>query len=430
MTLLLVGSNHRTAPVELRERLYLESGTLSTVLQQLHRHSDDISELAIISTCNRFEVYALVDDLSSAHANIIDFMCEYFLITEADLLSGIYSQIDEAVITHMMEVAAGLDSMVLGEAQILGQVSGALEHATSAQTTGATLHRLFESAIHAGKRARTETAISQYTTSISHAAALLMRQKSPLSDPKVLVLGAGQMAELAVFAMHKYALSHIGIVNRTYEKAKILAAKFGVKAHAWSELEHELSDADIVITATSAPHIIIYPDYIQNVMQSRSDKDLVLIDIAVPRNIASETGEINGVHLFDIDSLQHIVDNSLAARQACIPQVRTIIQDESNRFQKWLKERAVVPVIKELRQEVASMVQKELNEAIKKMPELSDTGVAVVKRMAHRITNKVLYAPTKNLRSHASNGDVETYTAMVRDLFALDSDSNNDSRYV
>ncbi|GAB5492688.1 MAG: glutamyl-tRNA reductase [Phototrophicaceae bacterium] len=430
MTLLLVGSNYRTAPLELRERLYLDSSALDNVLQQLHHHSENIMELAIISTCNRFEVYVVADNLLSARSDIVNFMCAYFSIAESDLLDSIYYQIGELAIRHMMDVSAGLDSMVLGEAQILGQVTAALEYAVRAGTTGTILHRLFESAIHTGKRARTETAISQHTTSISHAAALLMRQQSAVSDPKVLILGAGQMAELAVFAFHKYKLSHIGVVNRSYNKAKALASKYGVYAHSWDSLEEELQDADVLVTATGAPHVLIEVDMIRTVMHSRPDKDLILIDIAVPRNIAAETAQLDGIQLFDIDSLQHIVDNSLAAREACIPQVEDIIKDESTRFQEWLKVRAVVPLIKDLRQEVALVVENELNEAINKIPELSDAGVEVVKRMAHRITNKVLYAPTKNLRAHASNSDIENYTAMVRELFALDSDKNDDCRYV
>ena len=425
MTLLLVGSNHHTAPVELRERLYLESDTLQNVMQQLYRYSDSIKELAIISTCNRFEVYATVDEMLSAQENIINFMGEFFAIATSELLPALYIHEDELAIKHLMSVSAGLNSMILGEAQILGQVSKALEHATSASTTGAYIHRLFETAIHAGKRARSETKISQHTTSISHAAALLMRQNMTKPDPGVLILGAGEMAELAVFAVHKFGLSHVGVVNRTFENAQALATKFGAKAHPWSELDACLLDADVLITATGASHFLLDADYLKLMMQKRKGKEFVIVDIAVPRDIDPGATEITGIHYFDIDSLQHIVDDSLSAREACIPQVKAIIEEEASRYLQWLRERVLVPVIKDLRQEVASVVEDELKEAIQKMPELSDAELVVVKRMAHRITNKVLYAPTKTLRSRADDANVEIYAGIVRDLFALDTQSSD-----
>ncbi|MEO1290691.1 MAG: glutamyl-tRNA reductase, partial [Chloroflexota bacterium] len=289
--------------------------------------------------------------------------------------------------------------------------------------TGAYLHRLFEAAIHAGKRARTETEISQNTTSISHAAALLMHQESRTPNPKVMILGAGEMAELAVFAVHKYGLSHIAVLNRTYDKAQALADKYGVKAMEWSCLWEEIIDADVVITATGAPHTILHREDIQRAMSKRN-KPLMLIDIAVPRDIANDVGIVDGVNLFDIDSLQHIVDSSLEARKACIPQVLSIIEDESNRYQMWVQQRAVVPVIKELRHGVQTVVQDELDQALNKLPDLSDDELAIVKRMAHRIMNKVLHAPTKNLRAHASDADVDVYTDIVRELFALETDES------
>lgn len=421
MALLLAGLNHRTAPLALRERLYVHSEMLGGVMTQLHRHSAHIDELAIISTCNRFEVYAATNDGLAAQQDVVDYLCEYFAISEPELYPGLYIQDGEAVVNHVMSVACGLDSMVLGEAQILGQVNAALEIASTAKTTGAHLHRLFEAAIHAGKRARTETKISRHTTSISHAAAMLMRQKLSGNDPDVLILGAGEMAQLAVLAIHKFGLSHIGVINRTHSKAQALATKFGAKAYAWSKLEERVLAADVLIAATGAPYAILHADFIRRIMSKRPGHQLMLIDIAVPRDIAPDVANVEGVSLYDVDSLQHIVDNSLAAREACVPQVNAIVEQESARFMQWLRERVVVPVIKTLRSEVATIVEDELNQAINKMPDISEAELEVVKRMAHRIMNKLLHAPTANLRAHASENDATAYAAMVQELFALDN---------
>lgn len=429
MDLLLVGLNHQTASVALRERLYLPSDTLQGVMAMLYHHTNSVVELAIISTCNRFEVYASVDDIEGAKRDIISFMSDYFAISEQDLRPSLYTHTDDMLIEHVMKVASGLDSMVLGEAQILGQVSKALDDATQVHVTGAYIHRLFEAALHAGKRARTETEISQHTTSTSHAAALLMRQESAVVDPKVLILGAGEMAELAVLAIHRFALSHIAILNRTHSKAQAIANKFGIVAYEWSRLWEEILDADVVITATGAPHTILEYADLKRVMQQRT-QPLMLIDIAVPRDIADDVAKIDGIKLFDIDALQYIVDNSLAARKACIPKVIKIIKEESERYQAWSKQRTVVPVIKELRQGVASVVEDELNQAINKLPDMSEAELEIVKRMAHRIMNKVLHAPTVNLRSRANDDDVDTYTTIVRELFALEINEPDDVVYI
>ena len=426
MALLLLGLNHKTAPVALRERLYIPSDTLRLVLNELQTASDAISELAIISTCNRFEVYAEVENVVLAHQDMLDFLCAYFDLDSPILTEALYTYQDDSVVQHLMAVACGLESMVLGEAQILGQVSKALENASLAGTTGAIIHRLFETAIHAGKRARTETAISQSTTSISHAAAQLMRQESHVIDPKVLILGAGEMAKLAVYAIHKYGLRHIRVLNRTYHTALDLAQKFGVQAYDWSEIEMQLADADVVISATGAQETIITYEVLQTIMTKRQAHPLLLIDIALPRDIPAEVASIEGVTLYDIDALQNIVDSSLVARSACVPDVKAIINQEADRYLIWLNERAVVPVIKELRHEVSAVIQTELNEALNKLPEMSSTELDVVKRMAHRITNKVLHAPTLKLRSTASDNDAETYATVVRELFALDIEDSKE----
>ncbi|MEO1163819.1 MAG: glutamyl-tRNA reductase [Chloroflexota bacterium] len=427
MALLLVGLNHRTAPVELRERLYLPTDTLQNVLTQLHTHSNSIDEIAMLSTCNRFEVYTATNDSAATQSDIVDFLCEYYAFAEHELRPHLYIHHDQLAVQHVMAVASGLDSMVLGEDQILGQVISALKAAAAVNTTGTYLHRLLESAIHTGKRARTETAISQHTTSISHAAAILMEQEMPKPDPSVLIMGAGEMAELAVFAVHRYGLSHLGVINRTYRKANELATKYGAVAYEWSRLWDLLAEVDVVITATGAPHTLLHAEDMARIADKR-DEPLMLIDIAVPRDVAPDVAEIPKMNSFDIDALQGIVDSNLAARKTCVPEVEAIIRHEADQFMQWLRERYVVPLIRGLREEVSSVMQTELADAMNKMPELTSDEYAVVQRMLHRIMNKVLHAPMTNLRSHANEQDAELYADMVRDLFSLQDEPDDDAR--
>lgn len=419
MTLLVIGLNHRTTPVELREKLYLRADKLYSVLKDLHHHSDVIEETAILSTCNRLEVYVATHTIVEAEHTILSFMSQYYEISKDELRPFLYVHQGKAAIRHLMRVASGLDSMVLGEAQILGQVGDALECAATVSTSGTLLHRLFEASMHTGKRARTETAISQHTTSISHAAALLVRNRLEVENPYILVIGAGEMAELAVQAVHDFKLTNIGIVNRTFAHAKGLAGQCNAQAYEWSRLWEQLGIADVVITATGAPHILLYEVDIQRVMMMRQNKPLMLVDIAVPRDIDAAVKDIEGVSLYDIDALQHIVDESLTAREACVPQVEAIIEDEIERYWQWFNERNVVPLIQDLRREVSSVIEAELHEALNKLPELSEQEQEVVKRMAHRIMNKVLHTPTLSLREQASNGNGENFAVVVRELFAL-----------
>lgn len=430
MTLLVIGLNHHTTPVELRERLYLRAEKLYPVLTELHQRSSVIEENAILSTCNRLEVYVATDNVIEAEHTILDFMSQYYEISEAELRPFLYIHQGQMTIQHLMRVSAGLDSMVLGETQILGQVGDALKCATTVSTTGSLLHRLFEASMHAGKRARTETAISRHTTSISHAAALLLRNRVKVENPYILVLGAGEMAELAVQAVHNFKLTNIGIVNRTFAQAQGLAGQCNARAYEWSRLWEQLTVADVVITATGAPHTLLYDADIKRVMKMRDNKALMLIDIALPRDVDPAVGNIEAVTLYDIDALQHIVDESLAAREACVPAVTTIIYEEVERYWQWLNERHVVPVIKDLRREVEAVIQAELQETLNKLPELSEHEQEVVKRMAHRIMNKVLHTPTISLREQASKGNGDNFANVVRELFALNyAESEEGKRY-
>jgi glutamyl-tRNA reductase len=418
VALLLIGLNHRTAPVDLREKLYIHGDMLYPVLTEM-QHLEVVNENAILSTCNRLEIYAAVRDIVDAEQTLIRYLCQLYDIRKHELTPHLYIKQERMVVDHLMRVAAGLDSMVLGETQILGQVGDALEYAANVKTSGTLLHRMFESAMHAGKRARTETAISQNTTSVSHAAALLVRNRVKQPQPRVLVVGAGEMAELAAMAIADHGMTNLHIVNRTESHGLALAKKVNAQAHNWSALWDELARADVVISATGAPHIVLYKNNMQRVIDMRDNRPLILVDVAVPRDIDPAINEFENTICYDIDDLQQVVDESLAQREACIPDVGAIIGEESSKYWQWLGERQIVPVIKDLRQEVQNVVAGELEDAMNKLAHLNKHDKGVVSRMAHRIMNKVLHSPTVSLREHATCEDAQDFADLVRDLFAL-----------
>lgn len=418
MALLLIGLNHRTAPVDLRETLYIHNDMLFPILAEM-QHLDIVQENAILSTCNRLEIYTAVADVVKAEHQIINYLCQLYNIRKSELVPHLYIKQERMAVSHLMRVASGLDSMVLGETQILGQVSAALNCAVSVQTSGTLLHRMFETALHAGKRARTETTISQNTTSVSHAAALLVRNRVDTLQPRVLIIGAGEMAEMAAMAASDHGMTDLHIINRTQAHGQALARKVNGEAHDWSALWDELSCADVVISATGAPHLVLYKNDMERVIERRNNRPFVLVDVAVPRDIDPAIHDFEIAICYDIDDLQQVVDDSLAQREACVPDVETIISEESGKYWQWLGERQIVPVIKDLRQEVQGVVAGELEDAMNKLAHLSKHDKGVVSRMAHRIMNKVLHSPTVSLREHASSEDAQDFAALVRDLFAL-----------
>lgn len=427
MALLLIGLSYRTTTIELRECLHLSKVQLDPALTKLKMTTEQVQEVAIVSTCNRFEIYAAVHDANAGEHEIIAFLCDYYQLRRHALQSALYIMQGQAVVDHLMCVASGLDSMVLGESQILGQIGDALECAVQADTIGANLHRLFESSLHTGKRAHTETAISQHTTSISHAAALLVNQKLTGVTPYVVVVGAGDVAKLAAEAVRDSGLTQIAVLNRTTEHGKALARMVDGCAYPWVELWEQLKKADVVISATGAPHLVLRLQDVHWILQQRQEKPLIIVDVALPRDVDPAVRDIPLVTLYDIDDMQLVVDDNLAQREACIPDVNAIITEESAKYWTWLNQRSAVPLIKELRQKVQDVFETELHEALYKLAHLDEAEQAVVRRMAHRIMNKVLHNPTMSLREQAANGSVDMYVALVRQLFSLTDDEDEDT---
>ncbi|MFC1960990.1 glutamyl-tRNA reductase [Chloroflexota bacterium] len=444
MSILLVGLNHHTAPVELRERLALSGCGLTFALAEIPVHhafshgepvgaNNDqlpaLSEGVILSTCNRLEIYATAHEIGLGKASIENFLSRLQGIPLSEIKPHLYFMHDQSAVSHLMRVAAGLDSMILGEPQILGQVAQSFAKSRTAQTTGPILTHLFEQAVHIGKRARSETEISQHTTSISHAAALLAEEKlGDLSGVNVALVGAGEMAEVAVQALLDRGANHIICLNRTLTSAEALAERFGGQAMPWHDLTKALVWADVVISATGAPHTIIHVNAVQESLPERNGRPLVFIDIALPRDIEEAVGEIPTVNRFDIDDLQHVLDENIAQRQAAVPSVEAIIAEEATTFADWISSQQVVPVIADLRQWAIQQAQAEVTRALNKLEEVSPREQEIIEKLAHRLTNKLLHHPTMTLREQAAQGNGYGYAHVVRELFNL-TESNYEANH-
>jgi glutamyl-tRNA reductase len=414
-----VGLNHQTAPVELRERFYLADEALQSVLQTLR--DNGLAEVVVVSTCNRLEILGWVEQVGRGFEVIGEYLARSQNASVEHLRAYVYFLEGRDVVQHVMGVASGLESLILWERQVMGQVAHALAQAQTAGTCGVMLSRLFTSALHAGKRARTETSISRHTLSVSHAAVLLLKQHiEHLSSVQVLVIGVGEMAELAARALQMHGATSIGIINRTDARADTLARRLGVQALKWDNLSKALQDFDVAIAATSAPGFVIRARDIEGRVGEPRKYPILFVDIAVPRNIDPRVGELPGVKLYDLDDLQAVVETHRNHRQAEVGQVKAIIDDELETYWQWLHTRQVVPLITELRRQAETLAQTELEETLRRLPGLNPQEQAIVAQLAHRIANKLLHAPTVSLKSRAAYDTHYDYVHAVRQLFALE----------
>jgi glutamyl-tRNA reductase len=421
-SIILVGLNHRTAPIVVREQLALAHCGLNMALQEMQQNQ--IGQLAhesfILSTCNRLEVYARVDDPAAGAEAVMGFLARLQNIDPSRLRPHLYVLAGEAAVSHLLRVAAGLDSMVLGEPQILGQVAAAGVTAQKEGATGLVLGQLVNQAIRAGKRARTETAISRHTTSVSHAAVQFISDHlHDLEQRRILIVGAGEMAEMAAKALHYHGVTSLHFINRTYSGAEDIAQRFNGRAWAWGQLADALVEADVVIAATGAPHLVIYAGDVAAVLPQRAGRPLLLVDIALPRNIEGSAQELAGVTGCNLDQLQSTVDLNLGQRQAAVPQVEQIIRQETAAFMEWWHGRQVVPVLVDLRQKAQTVAANELEIALRRLNGLGAQEQEVVTVMVQRIVNKLLHEPTVRLKAEAANGNGHEYARAIRDLFAL-----------
>jgi glutamyl-tRNA reductase len=329
---------------------------------------------------------------------------------------------------HLFDVAAGLDSLVIGEPQILGQITRSLELARGQNAAGPTLNRLFQAAIHAGKRARTETAISRNPASVSSlAASVAEKTVGHIKTARVVVLGAGEMAELTVEALRKRGVEKIRVVNRTLERAHALADRWGATASTFEYLYESLGEADILISSTGAPHFVVSAKMVAEAMSRRSERSLVLIDIAVPRDIDPDAGTVPHVKLFDIDGLNAQLEDSLTRRLDEVPQVKKILSEELLEFETYLKSLEMLPLIANIHQQAETIRMAELEKSLRRMPDLTDAERERIEALTQSLVNKLLDNPMRRLRAEAASHRAPEYAALARTLFNLSGESFNSS---
>ncbi len=416
--ILCIGLNHQTSGVSLRERLVL-SPYLSDPGHTSNLLSSEIQELVILSTCNRVELYAASGTPDFEFLEALLSKTGYLPVSEFS--SSLYRLKDGEAVQHLFQVAAGLDSLVIGEPQILGQVAEAYEAAKKNCSAGKLLSRLFQAAIRAGKRTRTETSISRNPVSIASVAVNLIFETVPdLSKARVLVLGAGEMGELTVEALRKRGARDILVVNRTTQKAQELAARWGGQAESFDRLAGVLPEMDIVVASTGAPHTILQREMVERAMRQRPGRPMVIMDIAVPRDVEEGAGEIKGVSLYDMDGLATHLETSLARRQSQIPLVEAILAEEQAAFEADLAAQDMVPIIVEIRQQANAIRQNEVEKAMRRMPQLTPEMERQIEALTVSIVNKILHSPTNRLRQGADSPQAMDYAAVTRYLFGLE----------
>ncbi len=414
LSIILVGVDHQTAPLALRERLALSGDSLRATLEELRRLPDGrVQEAVILSTCNRLEIY--VDGSPQAVEAVTEVLARSGTLPREELRPHLCVLQSGAAVEHLLRVACGIESVILGETQVLGQVAEALEQAQQAGSSGALLARLFAQAVHTGKRARAETEISRHTTSLSQAAARLIPERS-----RVLIVGAGEMATLAAQAVHAAPATQGGheitIINRTYERAARLSRSVGGRALDWLQFGSALAWADAIIAATDAQQPIIRA-------ASLSDRKtpLLLLDLGLPRNVEPAAGKLPQVTHWTLDDLQALVTANLAQRHAATPQVEVIVAEETALFLEWLHSRAVAPVIADLQRWARAVAASEIEQALNKLDAPDAHTEQVITRLAHRLIGKLLHEPTVRLKQRAGGDDGLDYADALRDLFGLES---------
>ncbi len=420
MHILSLGLNHTSAPLCIRERLTFDEAQVRASLSRLscgHVQSS-LAELIILSTCNRIEIYAVSNQL--AFAELEAFLSEARGVDSHELGQYLYRLHDLKAVNHLFQVAAGLDSLVIGEPQILGQVTKALELARGQNAAGPVLNRLFQAAIHAGKRARTETAISRNPASVSSLAASVAEKAiGHIKTASVVVLGAGEMAELTVEALRKRGVEKVRVINRTLERAQGLAQRWGAESATFEFLQQALCESDILISSTGAPHLMVDAKMVNEAMCSRPERPLVLIDIAMPRDIDPDTANTPHVRLFDIDGLNAQLEDSLTRRMEQVPHVKTILDEELCEFEKFLNSLAILPIIADIRQQAEAIRTAELEKTLRRMPDLTDAERERIEALTQSLVKKLLDHPTRRLRAEAGSPQATEYAALARTLFNL-----------
>jgi glutamyl-tRNA reductase len=420
-----IGMNHETAPVELRECLASEPDSAIKMLASM-RDLPFIKEGLFLSTCNRVEALLTTGTPEEAKRWVISLMSSIGSIPEERLSQNLYTFEDMDAVAHIFRVASSLDSMVVGEPQILGQIKDAYIQATRQKTSGVILNRLMHKAFHVAKRVRTETGISEAAVSISYAAVQLAKKIfHVLDNKKVLLIGAGEMAELAARHLLSHGVSSMVVANRTFDRAVRVAEIFDARPVSFEEIESQLAEVDIVVTSTASPEYVITHEQVKNSLRKRRNRPLFFIDIAVPRDVQPEVNSLENVYVYDIDDLKGVIELNMGQRKQEAIKAERVVREEVVKFERWLKTLSVVPTIVSLQEKAESIIQTELKKSSSVLRGLTPGQEQAIKTLTRSIAGKVLNDPILYLKKRADRYSVNTYLDVTRKLFNLDEEDEN-----
>jgi len=416
MSLLALGLNHKTAPLEIREQVAFAPDKLQQALNSL-KEVDVVREAAIVSTCNRTELYCCLSGSSSQA--VLDWFHRYHNIDADKITSYLFQHQDRDAIKHLLRVSSGLDSLVLGEPQILGQIKTAYQAASQFGSLNQQLNKLFQHAFSVAKQVRTDTAIGSSPVSVAFAAVSLAKQIfGDLKPLSALMIGAGETIELAVRHLHANNIGHITIANRTIERARTLADEFeGSNAISLNDIPNVLPQADIVISSTASPLPILGKGAVEHALKVRKHRPMFMVDIAVPRDIEAQVSELDDVYLYTVDDLEEVIEENLQSRREAAAQAEEMIEAHVERFMAWLRSLDAVDTIKSYRQQAQQTQQAVLEQAQKRLAQ-GRPAEEVLDYLAHTLTNKLLHTPSEQLRKAGQNGQRELIIA-ARELFNI-----------
>ena len=426
MNILVIGLNHKTAPIEVREKVAFDGPKLDEAIAAL-KNSAEVKENIILSTCNRVEIYAGVNGLDSGIESIKDFISNFHEVPRDLLDKSLYIHKGPEAVKHMYRVASSLDSMIVGEPQILGQLKDAYDSALKNKSTGVFLNKLMRKSVSVAKRIRTETKIAESAVSISFAAVELAKKIfDDLSTKSFMLIGAGEMAELAARHLINNGVKDVYVTNRTIARAEELASEFNGKVIPFENFIQELQHTDIVICSTGAPHYILMKDHVHKTMKERKQKPVFIIDISVPRNIDPEINDLDNVYLYDVDNLQGVIETNIQERAKEAEKAEKIVNEEIGSFLKWNDSLAATPTIVALRSMAEEIRKTELEKTLQKLGPVEEKTIRSIEQLSTAIVNKLIHPPTAALKSEED--EREQMLDIVQKLFNLETERDNNDK--
>ncbi len=420
MSVVVIGLNHRTVPLDLLERVTIDESRLGKALHEVASR-EHVSEAVVLSTCNRTEIYVVAEKFHGAYADVRDFLSEMAFLPPEDFSDHLYVSYDEEAAAHLFAVTSGLDSAVIGEAEILGQVRNAWTRAQEEGTVGTSLNLMFRHALEVGKRARTETGISRHIASVSTAAVAMAAQRlGSLEGRSILVLGAGDMGEGMVRSLVGAGVADVRIANRTWDRAVELADRLGGRAVGLAEVESALGEVDLLLTSTGAASLMLEHGDLARVMGRRTGRPLLVVDVAVPRDVDPCAGAIEGITLLDMDDLRDFAEAGMVERRREVVAVRRMVDDEVARFTAVTTAQEVAPLVSALHDRGEGVRSAELERFRSRLAELEPRQVEAVEALTHGIVAKLLHDPTVGLKDAAGTARGERLAEALRDLFKLE----------